>query len=154
MGKKGQVCFMATPVTFHFLDSRGRDTSRTVVNTSDVLVDVISAATTLAGLWNPLTDMGLTGVTISIKSPTPNFAGAAISNKDENTSVQVVQANGRKYDFDLPDVPDAKHPTELMDITDLDLVAFFNAFAPAGTWRVNVANPQAISQVLRARLDE
>jgi len=141
-------------VTFSFLDSRSRRTTRSFWNTEATLALVLAAVTALVAEWNPLTDLALEKVTITNVSTADAFAGAAVSNIDENVSVQVIAANGRRYDIDLPDVPDAKTPGENMDITDADLVAFFALFAGGGTWRVNPDNPQAITTIVKATLDK
>lgn len=144
---------MAT-VKFNFVDSRGRSISRSIAHTGTVVADILADANTLAGLWNPLTDLALTSVVVTFTDVAPAFAGAAVSNRDENVSVQVQGADGRKYDFDLPDVPDAKMPTELLDTSDADVVAFFAKFAGGDVWRVNLNNPTAISTVIKGVLDK
>lgn len=141
-------------VKFNFRDSRGRPTSRSLWNTNTILADVITAIGTLAGLWGPLTDLAYEGASISVSDPSAAFAGAAVSNIDENVSVQVTGTDGFKYDLDLPDVPDTKTPGEAMSIADTDLVAFIAQFQGANTWRVNLRNPTQISQVLKATLDK
>jgi hypothetical protein len=140
-------------VKFNFRDSRGRPVSRTFWNTEVAVADVITEVGTLAGLWNPLTDLEFESVNISFVDPSAAFAGASVSNRAENVSVQVQGGDGRLYDVDLPDVPDAKTVGEAMSLADTDLIAFFAEFAGGGTWRVNLNNPTTITSIISATLD-
>jgi hypothetical protein len=139
---------------FNFMDSRGRSTSRTFAHVSDVFATVLAAAATLAALWDVLTDLQLVNVTISLTDMAPAFAGEAPSNIDENTSVKVLGADGRVYDVDLPDMPDSFTPSGMIDPTDPDIVAWFDEFGPASSWRVNLNNPTAITQIISGSLDK
>jgi len=145
---------MASVVKFNFIDSHGRKTSRSFAHTSDVLATVLADANTLAALWNPLTDLQMTGVVVTKKDATPSFAGVAGSNIDENVSVQILAADSFAYDVDLPDVPTAKLSGGTMVLTDADLVAFFAPFLAAGPWRVNLRNPTAFVSIVKAVLDK
>lgn len=141
-------------VRFNFRDSRGRNTSRTYWNTAvNDVAQTITDAGALALLLDPLTDLALVDITITYPGAA-SFAGAAVSNVDENVSVKVEGGDGRIYDVDIPDMPDAKMPTEVLDITDVDVVAFFNQFLVAGPWRVNLNNPTDIATVIRGTLDK
>jgi hypothetical protein len=141
-------------VRFNFRDSRGRATSRTFAHTSDVIATVLTDVGTLAGLWDTLTDLQLENVTVSLTDDGDAFAGAGVSNVDENVSVKARGADGRVYDVDLPDMPDSYTPIELIDITDPDVAAFFDEFGPASPWRVNLNNPTAIVQLISGKLDK
>lgn len=141
-------------VKFTFRDSRGRAISRTLAHEGTVVADILSDAGTLAGLWNPLTDLAFESVVVSFVDPSGAFAGAAVSNRDEGVSVQVQGGDGRKYDFDLPDMPDAKMPTELLDVTDIDVVAFFDQFNTPNPWRINLNNPTPITALIKGVLDK
>lgn len=145
---------MASDVTFSFLDSRGRVTTRKVVHTSDVIATILSDVGTLAPLWNALTDLELTHVTISKRSSADAFAGAAISNIDENVSARVLLANGYYADFNLPDMPDTFTPAGVIDPTNLSIVNFFAEFGAGNPWRVNSQNPQAIASIVSGTLDK
>jgi len=141
-------------VKFNFRDSRGRPTSRTYWNTATVLSDVLSDVTTFAPLLNALTDLALESITVSVKSTTTTFAGAAVSNIDENVSLKVLGGDGWGYDVDLPDVPDLKTPSGVIALTDADLLAFAAAFAVAEPWRINLRNPTTIGTLVSATLDK
>jgi len=145
---------MASVVKFNFLDDHGRKTSRSFSHTSDVLATVLASAATLAGLWDPLTDLQMTGVVVTKKDATVAFAGASGSNIDDNVSVQVLAADGFAYDVDLPAVPNAKLSGGQIALSDADLIAFFAAFAAGGVWRVNLRNPTAVASVVKAILDK
>ena len=144
---------MAT-VKFNFRDSRGRPTSRSLGHSGVVIADILTDVGTLAGLWNPLTDLALEGVSVSFTDIGAAFAGTPPSNVDENVSVQVSGVDGYKYDLDLPDVPDAKTPSEQMSIADTDLVAFIAQFQGANPWRVNLRNPTQVATIIKATLDK
>lgn len=141
-------------VQFNFRDTRGRLTSRSVVHTSNVIATILADIATLAPLWDTITDLGLENVTISLTDDADAFASAGVSNVDENVSVKVLAADGFKYDFDLPDMPDAFTPVELLDVTNPDVVAFFDQFGPASPWRINLRNPTAIVSLISGRLDK
>lgn len=141
-------------VRFNFRDSRGRNTSRTIHNTNTLIADVITDVGVLALAWNPLTDLQLVDVTITTTDASGAFAGAAVSNIDENVSVRAQGGDGRVYDFDLPDMPDAKMPTDTLDITDVDVTTFFAEFAAGNNWRVNLNNPTDIVSLINGRLDK
>lgn len=152
--KTGKGIFvMASEVRFNFLDSRGRTTSRTVVHTSDVIATILADVAVLAPLWDALTDLELVDVIVSKRDNTDAFAGAAVSNIDENVSVQVLKANGYKADFNLPDMPDSFTPGGVIDPTALPITDFFAEFAAGNNWRLNIQNPQAISSVIKGVLD-
>lgn len=141
-------------VKFNFRDSRGRPTSRTYHNTQALIADALTDAGTLAALMNPLTDLALEGITLSVKNSTINFAGSPPSSIDSNVSLKVVGGDGFGYDVDLPAVPNAKTTAEQMSLADADLVAFTNAFGVGGTWRVNLRNPTDIATLVSATLDK
>ena len=145
---------MASNVVFQFLDSRGRAKTRTLVNVSDVIATVLADVAVLGPLWDVLTDLQLVGVTISVKSTATAFAGAAISNVDENVSAQVLQGNGFKADFNLPDMPDSFTPAGVIDPVDISIAAFFAEFLIGATWRINTQNPQDITTVISGVLDK
>lgn len=141
-------------VKFNFRDSRGRALSRSVAHTGTVVADILADANTLAGLWDALTDLALESVVVTFTDLSPAFAGAGISNRDENVSVQVQGSDGRKYDFDLPDVPDSFTPTELLDITDINVTNFFAQFAAPNGFRINLNNPTEVASVIKGVLDK
>lgn len=145
---------MSFRVRFNFRDSRARSTSRTFVNNQALIATVITDVGVLAPLWNTITDLELVDVVITQVNTDDAFAGAATSNVDENTSVKVQGADNRVYDVDLPDLPDAKHPIAALDITDADVVAFFDEFDAASHWRVNLNNPTDITAILSGLLDK
>lgn len=145
---------MSFRVRFNFRDSRARTTSRTFVNTQALIATVLTDIATLAALWDTVTDLELVDVVATQVDATEAFAGAATSNVDENTSVKVQGADGRIYDVDLPDLPDAQHPIAALDITDAAIVAFFDEFAVGNSWRVNLNNPTDITAILSGMLDK
>ncbi len=145
---------MAYTVKFNFRDSRGRTVSRSLHNDEPLIADVITDVGELTTLWNPITDLAFEEVVITSRNTADAFAGAAVSNRDENTSVKVMGEDGYVYDFDLPDVPDALHPGETLDVTDAAVVAFFDEFLTAGPWRVNLRNPTAIASLISGKLDK
>ena len=108
----------------------------------------------LAPLWDAITDLELIDVVITNRDTSDAFAGAAISSVDENTSVKVRGGDTYVYDFNLPDVPDALHPGESLDVTDAAVVAFFDEFDTAETWRVNLRNPTDITDLISGQLDK
>jgi len=119
-----------------------------------LIADALTDIGTLAALWNTITEVMLVDVVLTQVDASETFAGAAVSNVDENTSVKVEGADGRTYDVDLPDLPDAKHPIAALDITDVDIVAFFDEFAVGQNWRVNLNNPTDITSILSGLLDK
>lgn len=141
-------------VRLNFRDSRGRSITRSVHNVNTIVSTVISDIATLMPLWDPLTDLAYESATIVFVDPASAFAGAAVSNRDENVSLQVQGLDGRLYDFDLPDVPDAKMPTELIDTSDLDLTNFIAQFASPNPWRINLNNPTEVAAVIKGVLDK
>lgn len=145
---------MSFRVRFNFRDSRARTTSRTFVNTQALIANVLLDIATLAALWDTITELQLVDVVMTQVDTTEAFAGAATSNVDENTSVKVQGADNRIYDVDLPDLPDAKHPIAALDITDADVVAFFDEFAVGNNWRVNLNNPTDVTAILSGLLDK
>lgn len=145
---------MSFRVRWNFRDSRARTTSRTFVNTQTLIADVLTDIAALSALWDPITDVELVDVVITQVDTTEAFAGAAVSNVDENTSVKVQGADGRIYDVDLPDLPDALHPGASLDVTDAAIVAFFDEFLVGNTWRVNLNNPTDITALLTGLLDK
>lgn len=145
---------MSSTVVLSFLDSRGRGKTRTIVHTSDVLAVVIADLAILAPLWNPITDLEFTHATISNRDSAAAFAGAAISNVDENVSASVLQGNGFKADFNLPDMPDSFTPGGTIDPADASIVAFFDKFLVGDVWRIGVQNPQDIVSVISGVLDK
>lgn len=145
---------MAFRVRFNLMDSRGRRTSRTYHNNQPLIATVLTDITTLSGLWDTITDLALMDVVITQANSDDAFAGAAVSNIDENTSVKALGADNRVYDVDLPDMPDAKHPIAALDVTDADVVAWFDEFGVANNWRVNLSNPTAITLLISGLLDK
>ncbi len=141
-------------VKFNFQDSRGRTISRTIWNTGATLALVLAEVAILAPLWDAITDLELIDVVITNRDVSDAFAGAAISSVDENTSVKVRGGDTYVYDFNLPDVPDALHPGESLDVTDAAIVAFFDEFDTAETWRVNLRNPTDITDLISGQLDK
>lgn len=139
---------------FNFRDSRARTTSRTFVNDEPLIATVLTDIATLAGLWDVITDAELVNVVITQVDATEAFAGAATSNIDENTSVKVQGADGRIYDVDLPDLPDALHPIAALDITNIGITNFFDEFAVGNNWRVNLNNPTDVTAILSGLLDK
>lgn len=145
---------MSFRVRFNFRDSRARTTSRTVINNQALIATVLTDIGVLAALWDTITELELVDAVITQVDASEAFAGAAVSNVDENTSVKVQGADNRLYDFDLPDLPDAKHPIAALDITDTDVVAFFDEFAVANSWRVNLNNPTDVTAIISGMLDK
>lgn len=145
---------MAFDVRFNFLDSRGRSTSRSFHNTNALVADVVTQIGVLLALWNVVTDLQFLYATIMNKDAASAFAGAAVSNVDENTSCKVIAGDGKVYDVNLPDVPDAKHPGESLDMTDVDVANFFAEFAVGKTWRLNLNNPTEIVTLVSGQLDK
>ncbi len=145
---------MPYTVKWNFRDSRGRTVSRSIHNTAALIADVLTDVGVLGPLWDALTDLAFEQVVITQRDDSDAFAGAAISNRDENTSVKVMGEDGYVYDFDLPDVPDAKHPGESLDVTDADVVAFFDEFETADRWRINLRTPTAIASLISGKLDK
>ena len=141
-------------VKFNFIDSRGRTISRTLWNTETTLAAVLTETAILAPLWAALTDLELTDIVITNRDTSDAFAGAAISSRDENTSVKVTGGDTYVYDFNLPDMPDAFHPGESLDVTDAAVVAFFDEFDSAETWRINLRNPTDIVNLISGKLDK
>lgn len=139
--------------TFNFQDSHGRLRSRKLFNTQVAVADVITDIGTLAGLWNPLTDLGLVSVNIAFVDLSAAFALVANSNVDVNASVQVQGGDGYRYDFDLPGIPDSLVSGGALNTADTGVVDFFAEFATGDTWRINTRNPTFISQVLSGTLD-
>lgn len=141
-------------VRFNFMDSRARKTSRTYHNTSTLIADCITDVGVLAALWDTITEVALMDVVMTQVDDTDAFSGAAISNVDENTSVKALGADGRTYDVDMPDMPDSYHPIAALDITNADVVAWFDEFGVASNWRLNLSNPTAVTLILSGLLDK
>jgi len=145
---------MAFDVRFNFLDSRGRSTSRSFHNTNALVADVVTQIGVLMTLWDAITDLQFLYATIMNKDTAAAFAGAAISNVDENTSCKVIAGDGKVYDVNLCDVPDSFHPGESLDMTDLAVSNFFAEFAVGKTWRLNLNNPTEIVTLVSGQLDK
>ena len=145
---------MSFRVRFNLMDSRARRTSRTYHNTTALVATVLTDIGVLAALWDTITDLALIDAVITQVDASEAFSGAAVSNIDENTSVKAMGADGRTYDVDMPDMPDALHPGESLDVTDADVVAWFDEFGVANNWRVNLSNPTAITLLLSGLLDK
>lgn len=145
---------MSYTVKFNFRDSRGRSVSRSLHNDEPLIADVLTDVGELTALWNPLTDLAFENVVVTRRDDSDAFAGATVSNRDENTSVKVLAEDGYVYDFDLPDIPDALHPGETLDVTDAAVVAFFDEFLTAGPWRINLRTPTAIASLISGKLDK
>jgi len=141
-------------VKFNFIDSRGRTISRTLWNTGTTIAAVLADVATLAPLWDAITDLQFLEVVLTNRDVGDAFAGAAISSIDENTSVKVRGGDGWVYDFNLPDVPDALHPGESLDVTDAAVVAFFDEFDSGDNWRINLRNPTDITDLISGKLDK
>lgn len=145
---------MAFDVRFNFMDSRGRKTSRSFHNTNALVADVITQIAVLLPLWEAITDLAFLYATIMSKDEASAFDGEAVSNVDENTSCTVICEDGKQYDVNLPDMPDALHPGESLDMTDVDVANFFAEFAVGKTWRLNLNNPTDIVTLVSGQLDK
>jgi len=140
--------------TWNFRDSRQRRTRRTIWNTQTTLALVAAEVATLSAAWNPLTDLQLVSVLISQEDEASAFAGNPPSNIDSGVSVQLLGGDGRLYDFDLPDVPDALTVSEAMPTDGTEITAFFALFGAGGTWRLNISNPTEVTAIVKATLDK
>jgi len=145
---------MTLPVTFTFVDSLARKTTRTWTTTSVTIVDALTDATALAALLDAVTEGGLQEITITRKDTAAAFAFSAGPNIDENASVKVPAADGRDYDFDLPmPIAALRLAGGAIDTANANFIALFDAFGVASAWRINNFTPTAISLVRSALLD-
>lgn len=146
---------MSLPVTFSWLDAQGRNRRQTLTTTSTTIADALTDVAAFVALQTPVSDGGLTEVTISTKDNGDAYAAVAGSNVDVNASFQVQGNDGFKYDLDLPMIKD----TMLagggnVDLTDLAIIAWYGQFETGGKWRVNNRFPTFITSVIKATLDK
>lgn len=146
---------MPFDVKFRFIDEKNGFKDKTYHNTSALLADVLTDITALAALFDAVMLAGLEYVVISQRSAAEANAPEAGSNVDANASVQVLGADGYKYDFDLltPN-PALINSDRTLDTTDAAVIALFAAFGAGDSWRINLRHPTSIASVIGGTLDK
>lgn len=146
---------MALQVQFSWLDSYNRVRRQTLTTTEATIALALTEVTAFVALFDPVSDGGLQGVSISTRDNSDAFAAAAGANIDVNASLSVQGADGFKYDLNLPMIIDSLVTGGgAIDIADVALVAFTNQFLSAGKWRVNNRFPTDITSVISGQLDK
>lgn len=146
---------MPLPVQFRWTDSKGRVKRQTLT----VDVTTIAAALTAINLFVPLfdavSDGGLQSISINQSDDTEAYAADAASNIDTNGSLQVLGADGFKYDLNIPMILlSLVTGGGAIDILDAALVAFTDQFMASGDWMVNNRFPTNIISVISGQLDK
>jgi hypothetical protein len=146
---------MALQVKFTWTDAYGRSKSQTHTTTEVTIAGALTEVTNYVALFTPVSDAGLTSVSISRKDIAAAYAATAGANIDVNGSLQTQGVDGFKYDLDLPMVKSTLVTGGGAIITtDVNLVAFTDQFLVGGKWRVNNRFPSAISSVISGSLDK
>lgn len=146
---------MAFEVTFDFTDQWNRKTTRRWYNNQALVATVLTDIAALAPLYDAVGLGGISGVVITQKSTATTLAAGGASNIDANASIKVIAGDGYKYDFDLPMPSSTILNNDGTIITDdTDLVAFFNEFATAGHWRINLRNPTDVVTIDGGSVDK
>lgn len=142
-------------VQFSWVDDYGRVRRQTLTTTSTTIATALVDVTAFVALFTPVSDGGLTQVSISEVDSGDAYAAVADSNIDVNGSLKVQGADSFKYDLNLPMIKSTMVTGGgAILIGDAAMVAFTNQFLVAGKWRVNNRFPTEITSVISGQLDK
>jgi hypothetical protein len=143
---------MSIIATVSLIDSYARPTTKKLETETSVLADAQTAVTGLLTDLNAITDLQCVGVSYSLKDGTQIFAGVAGSNVDVGATFKVRLADGTVAAYKVPGFPAAKvGPSGEIDVTDADVVAYFDNFLAAGDF--TLSDGEVITEIVSGSLD-
>lgn len=99
-----------------------------------------------------ITDLGVVSITYSEKDITEASAPAANSSVDAGATFRVRLDNGKVAAHKVPGFPIAKVSTDRnIDVTDADVVAYFDNFLAAGNFTLSEGN--VVTAILSGKFD-
>lgn len=146
---------MALAVTFKLTDAEGRSTNRTWTTTSSTIADALTDVGAFATILAAAFDCGLSGVTITQKDGSDDYAAIAASNIDEGATFKVTADDGFDYSIKVP-IPKAaiRAGGGAIDLADILTTNFTDQFLTGGKWRVNNRAPTFVTAVNKGLLDK